>query len=133
MVVSDKNPANTAINFSAVTPAKNYMFAGATSAELNTFQMKNFNNTSLDEEFRVFYDRTFTLVTTNIYTQNFSIKQKIDVECEYKGGNAGTVADITKNALYLIMWANRDDMTNPNTEYNGTQVFLDNCLYFKDE
>jgi len=133
MIVSDKNPENTAIKFSAVTPAKNYMFAGATNANLLTYQMYNFNNTSIDEEFRVFYDKTFTLQTTNIYTQNFRIKQRIDVECEYKGGNAGTVADLTKNALYMIMWAQRDNNTDPSSDFGGTVVTMDNCLYFKDE
>jgi len=132
MVVADKRPEGSTIQFSAVTPAKNYMFAGASGAPIVTSAMMNFNNTSLDTEFRVFYDKTFSLSNSNVYAQNFSIKCKIDVECEYKNGNAGDITDLTKNALYLIIWGNDQYLQDPTYSGVYTIVHMDHCLYFKD-
>lgn len=128
MIVSDKSPLGTAIRFSAVTPAIGYMFAGASSSAILPSQMMNFNNTSLFEEFRVFYDKTFNLTTTDVFGMPLTIKQKIDVEAEYKGGNAGTVADLSKNALYLIVFGSNSVGGVPTT----TTLVYDSCLYFQD-
>lgn len=128
MLISDKSPLGTAIKFSAVTPATGYAFAGAASSAILPYQMMNFNNTSLSEEFRIFYDKTFNVTTTDVFGIPITIKQKIDVEAEYKGGNAGTVADLSKNALYLVVFGSNSVGGVPTT----TTLVYDSCLYYSD-
>jgi len=129
MIVSDKSPEGTAIKLVANSPAQNYLFAGNGFATIQPYQMLNFNDTSIYEEFRIFYDKTFSLDTTSKFLEQISIKQKIDVSAEYKGGDAGTVADITKNALYLVVFGASTAGATPAT----TSLQFDACLYFSDD
>lgn len=126
MLIADKNPLGTTINFATSGSAVGYLFQSSVAGSVQPWQMYNFNNTSINEEFNILYDKTHSLMTTGIFSEIISIKKTLNIDAEYKGGNAGTVADLSKNALYLVFFAMNNAGGTPTT----TTIYMDHALYF---
>lgn len=74
--------------------------------------------------FKIFMDKVYRLDTNKL---NLTIKKffKFRFHTKYGSGNAGTVADITKNSLYIMMVS--DQATNtPNIDFWARLRYIDN-------
>lgn len=74
--------------------------------------------------FKVFFDKIYRLDTNklNLVTKKFL---KLRFHTKFNTGNAGTIADITKNSLYIMMVS--DQSTNlPTVEFWARIRFIDN-------
>ncbi len=64
----------------------------------------NLGNT---QRFRILFDKRFSLNTVSDTVNTFDLNFPMQVHSKYNMGNAGTIADINENALYLIMMSNQ--------------------------
>lgn len=82
-----------------------------------TYTFTQFENNDRDwkERFHILYDQTF-LVNSQLFIteKNIRIKRKLGFVTSYARGNAGTIADIDTNSLYLLMIA---DSTTALSQY----------------
>lgn len=88
-------------------------------------------------QYKVIYDKIYTLQTKVGALDNanvgqsvnpefyFNIKKKLKRKCSLERGNAGTIADIQTNALYIAFIADQSGAT--------MEVNCDSCVYFKDD
>jgi hypothetical protein len=77
------------------------------------------------DRFGIMFERTYALnnVNNTIFTFDYIARQSWHEE--FNTGNAGTIADITKNALYLGYYT--DQSANfPTISYNARYVYVDN-------
>jgi len=74
--------------------------------------------------FKILADRIFRL-DTNKLNHEFKFFRKLNFHTEYNTTNGGTVADITTNSLYIIMFS--DQATNtPTISFYSRVRFVDN-------
>lgn len=104
---------------SDITPAQ--LFNSSTPPVYDTYNV----STRDSERFHVYYDKIFSLgpyvnsvATTAVYnnggispTRTFKISKKLNFVTDYSRGEAGTVADIDTNGLFLIVMTSQ---TNAN-------------------
>lgn len=125
-----KNNRSTSINFSAASPALGYLFTNDNTNGPYTYQMYNFNNTEIKNNFKVFYDKVFCISqqTANIASfRPFYAKVPLSNKCSsYKGGNAGTGADIDEWSYWFVSFSDID------SAQTGCNIRYDVCFYFQD-
>lgn len=111
IVVYDREPSGQNLPFNAVAPAVDYLFQGA-QGSLELHSMYNINETELSR-FKILKDFSFSMkqgVNANGFAGTltkrfrFNINLKSLPQMSYKGGTAGTIADITKGAIWFYLW-----------------------------
>jgi hypothetical protein len=120
MVVADREANGTILSLSD-------LFGSNTPG---TQAMLNFNNRNIVRKYTIFADRRFVLGGTNSNIPTY-VQLEMDVplkniETGYERGNAGTVADIDTNAIYLIAICD-------NSTANQNYLTGESVLYFDDE
>lgn len=77
------------------------------------------------DRYSILFERTFTFSPNDNGMMLFDYIAKQTWHTEYETSNVGTVADITKNALYL-MWYSDQGANTPTFAYNSRYLFFDN-------
>lgn len=81
-------------------------------------------NLAKKQRFKILWDKTYTLVGNSSAPQDTTSKhvqmyKKVNIQTDYNSGNAGTVADIDKNSIYVFAIALAGSGTG-DMQWNGT-------------
>lgn len=82
-------------------------------------------NINYGKRFKVLYDKRFSLNATQIREKVWKYFKRLKFHTKFNTGNAGTIADITSNALYLV-FVNDNNVTTPDCQYYVRLRFIDN-------
>lgn len=97
----------------------------------------SFRNLDYGKRFRVYADRVYSLMANDLETpaQPMFVKFHVDLKgtkkknlpniTEYGLGNAGTIADISKGAYYLVSLSNLTS-SGPTVSFNSRMKYVDN-------
>lgn len=89
---------------------------------VNTQGLKNLNNR---KRFVFLKDQTISLSSNSLTEKRFNYYRKLDMKTVYDAGDAGTIADITTNALYLYVISD-EAVNTPSLELYNRIRFIDN-------
>lgn len=121
VIVLDKQPNAAATTWATI-------YDGTASAAYNA--LRNINN---GDRFKVLYDKTFALSQNGQAGKHFSIYiplnkrlSKYYQKTKFNAGTAGTIADITSNALYFGFVGESQATNFSDIAYTARYRFIDN-------
>lgn len=96
------------------------------SAPAYTFTQFEMNDRDWKERFTILYDEVHLVNSQLLITEkNIQIKQKLNFVTSYARGNAGTIADIDTNSLFLVAIADSTTALCQYMRYSAQLMFQD--------
>lgn len=113
LIVQDKQPNGAVFTLGSLFEVP--------TAGVSTLSPLNYDNM---RRYKILWDRHFVLNNTEVQEKYIKIYKKVFIPVEYNINNAGTVADINKNSLYLLL-LNTDNINVPSCTYYSRIRYVD--------